>query len=617
MISISHTNQPNRIVRLIPVRETQQSQAGITSTLSKQEAAEFYQQHPDAGKDHISPLEVGKQMLTNFKHCDELEGQDPSLLEMADIRDEDKCQIGIWYPAHGVLRVETMETARRVERDINEWLHKHRGAYPAEMGYHACVSTGAYSTYGNIGDEKHPWRMAAARYPNGCTSAEFRLLHTKDASGQPDWLKSPVRLLIVVDLCRECISNRFAVREGLAQHCASIALSVQARGRSDRSVIKPNEDGTISVPPIELDSPVVFLHPAFNTPSNLNAIYSSYAYMMQPDEYIGEMPTLASLVDGQAPEDMISDEVKGLNHHDKVRIAKLLGDDMEEDGTEWPVQEAQDEQSQELREQLNERALVAIQQVADERIQEILNSNDPQDVKAEKVVDIEKSAEKLGERVTERTAQRVLRREGRAEPAPPRVLQPPTVTVYQKPEVTEKGRELLGLLKTECAGQTTLIDQLDKMIAGQIEYNPLIETLARESVQNARDESNSHQIDMTSEDERARQWKLKRDALFVGVVNNLRPGGYDKTLGNTRFRGGYGVLGNWRTGRVYGVVGTKINEVVALCFGRQISIQDRVLPTEHELARFDFPDIVPALIRHVTAQIFAEYAPDIKRGLGL
>lgn len=617
MVLISHSSNSNRIVQVCTVREAMHSRAGVTSVLSKNETALFHQQDPDAGKNHISPLELGKEMLVDFKHCDELENQDSDLLEMADMRDMDKCRVGVWYPAHGVLRVQTMETAKRVERDINDWLYRHRGAYPEEMGYQACVSTGAYSTYGNIGDEKHPWRMAAARYSKGCTSDEFKLLHKKDSSGQPDWANSPVRLLIVVDLCRECISNRYAVREGLAQHCSSVALSVQARGRSDRSVIKHHSDDTVLVPPIQLDQPKVFIHHAFATQSNLNAVYSSYAYMMRPDEYIGEMPTLATLVDGESPEDMVSDEVKGLNHHDKVRIAKLLGDDMEEDGEEWPEETEQDAQAQEKREELNERALVAVRQVANERIQQITESVDPPDKKAEQVADIEKSAEKLVERVIERTAQRVLRREGRAEPAPPRVLQPPVVTVYEKSEVTQTGRELLGLLKTECSGQAALIDQLDKMIAGQIEANPLIETFAREAVENARDETNSHQIDQTSEEDRRKQWKAKRDSLFVGVINNLRPGGYDKTLGNTRFRDGYGRLGTWRTGRVYGVVGNKINEVVDLCFGRHISIEDRVLPTEQELARFDFPDIIPALVRHVTAQMFAEFAPDIKRGLGL
>jgi hypothetical protein len=616
MILLNQKNS-HRLVHLVGGRERKNSQAGQETVLNKQETKDFYKNDPDAGKDLVCPREVGISMLRDMRQCDQIESLSVTLRELSDFRDAAACSPALWYPAHGVLRVETAETARRVEASINDWLHRNRAEYPVELGYHACVSTGAYQTYGNIGDEKHPWRIAAERYPNGCSIEEFRALHVKDTSGQPNWAASPIRLLIVVDLCRECISNRYAVREGIAQNCSSVALGVQARGRCDRAVVRHDGNGIYVVPPIELDQPKVFIHEAFAIPSNMLAVFNSYKYMMDPDEFIGQMPTLASLMESDSPEDTVADEIKGLTHHDKVKVAEILGRDMEDDGIEWPEPTDQDPEATVVREDLTSRAIVAVEQVASRRIAEITAGADPVDIKERMVEGVRESAEKLKERIEESGATRVLQREGRAEPAPARLLTPPRIGIYEKAEVLEKGKELLALLRVECPGQTSLIGTFDKVVSGQVQDDGAIETMAREAIQDARDRNCDHEIDITSEAEREREWAVKRRTLVDGVVNNLRPGGYDKNACRSMFRDGYGRLGGMETGRVYAVVQNKMSEVLDMCFGRRLSVANRVLPTEHELARFDFPDMVPALVRHVTAQMFAEYAPDLKRGMGL
>jgi hypothetical protein len=612
-----YQKNPHCLIHFVGGYERKNSQAGTEIVLNKQETKDFYRNDPDAGKDLVCPREVGISMLRDMRQCDQIESVSTTLRELSDFRDSAVCTPSLWYPAHGVLRVETADTARRVEADINAWLHRNRAEFPVEMGYHACVSTGAYSTYGNIGDEQHPWRIAAERYPKGCSAEEFRALHIKDASGQPNWAASPVRLLIVVDLCRECISNNYAVREGLAQNCASVALSVQARGRCDRAVVRLDGNGAHMVPSIELDQPKVFVHEAFATQANMTAVYNSYKYMMEPDEFIGQMPSLASLMESDSPEDTVADEIKGLTHHDKVKVAEILGQDMEEDDIEWPEPTNSDPEAVITRGELTSRAVVAVEEVAARRIAEIAEGSDPVDVKEHRIEDIRESAEKLKERIEERGATRVLQREGRAEPAPERLLTPPKIGIYEKAEVLEKGKELLALLRVECPGQTSLIDTLDKVVSGQIKDGGAIETMAREAIQDARDRNCDHEIEITSEEERVREWRVKRRTLIDGVVNNLRPGGYDRNVCRPRFRDGYGRLANMETGHVYAVVQSKMNDVLDMCFGRRLNIANRVLPTEHELARFDFPDMVPALVRHVTAQMFAEYAPSLKRGMGL
>lgn len=610
------TGKRYRTIQVADVSGVEIQENNVQISLRKDDAAEHQRTHKDAGKGAVQVAHLARVLFEDMLACDRLENSE--FLELSPFRRGlGDCQAGNWYPCHGIIRVASEKIARQAETLINEWLASQRSTYSSEMGYRAIAATGKYKPGGVLGEDRHPWRMAAARWKRGCTSEEFRSLHDPN-----DPLKSPARLLIVVDLCQECISNNYQLLEGIVRPLTSLASSVQCRGRADRGVIK-EIDGKFIVPCKELDHPRVIFHPAFATPENLEIAAKSYEYFMDTEKYIGSIPSLESLVEGLAPASYIQDELTGFSREEKAVIAVKVGEEMQDRNIEWPVIDpgesngnltpAQERQ----REEIIEIVEATTKEVAATLIDEVVASYEDPDSRRERIEEIQSAVEGFVERVTEapRRPQDILQRETGIRKMPPGKFESVAVTLKESAEVTESGKDLLDILKRDCPGDSLAIDRMDKIVAGEIEDSGF-EDIVRQQLNNRRESCGYYVNTERSFDERKREWNeevVKKICSMVGKRITEQPGAIVGK--NDLFAGGYGRLSEMTRDHVFAAVNNATRNALHQCLGKRLEGDD--IPSDRELERFMYPDLIPAIASHVSAVILHRYAPSMSRGLGL
>lgn len=609
------SDEPYRIIQIADVSGIEIQENNIQRSLSNSDATNHQRTHKDAGKGAVQVALLARVLFEDMLNCDKLEGSEYQELSLFR-RELGNCVVGNWYPCHGIIRVASEKIARQAETIINEWLASQRNTYPAEMGYMAIAATGKYKPGGVLGEPRHPWRMAAARWKDGCTSTEFKSLH--DPS---DPLKSPARLLIVVDLCQECISNNYQLLEGIVRPLSSLASSVQCRGRADRGVRK-EIDGKYLVPPKELDQPRVIFHPAFATEANLEIAAKSYEYFMDTEKYIGAIPSLESLVEGLAPASYMQDELVGFSREEKAAIAAKVGEEMEDRNIEWPVAVKSDGKltpsQKEEREEIVQIVEAVTQEVAATLIDEIVASHDDPNSRREAIEAIQSTAAGFIERVGDESAWRpqdIFQRETGIQRMKPGKFASVAITLKESSKVVESGKKLLEILKRDCPDDTKAIERLDRIVAGEME-DPGYEDIVRQQLNNRRDNCGYYENTERPFDERKAEWNgevVNRIVSIVGKRITQQPNA--KISSSELFVGGYGNLANMTRESVFAMINATTRNALHQCLGKRLQGDD--IPSDRELERFMYPDLIPAIASHVSAVILYRHAPSMSRGLGL
>ena len=159
---------------------------------------------------------------------------------LAPHRNPDKFTVGDPYPAHAVVVVKNVDTAKDVEVYMNKMFGADRDRFPLSKGYKAKAVWGSSSSKL---DYMHPF---------------FRYKRL----GKLDTLCC--RFLVVVDMATEGMNNKYANVMGLARSCRSVRQILQRVGRLIRSTHTKTErvDGTFEyvAPPANHDAVHILTH---------------------------------------------------------------------------------------------------------------------------------------------------------------------------------------------------------------------------------------------------------------------------------------------------------------------------------------------------------------------
>lgn len=180
------------------------------------------------------------------------------------LRSEKVCKVvaDLDYCGHAVIGAKSLHDAILLMDHLNAEFEKDRSSFPASKGWTASVTHSGRPKRGKVPalppvplDENHPW---------------FRSLQLrKDGSPAPYVDKHCSRILIAVDKCKEGTNNNFCNVIGWARPYQSDISAIQRHGRGARSFHVLDEDGTLHVPPQELDTLFVITHEAYGNGSDV------------------------------------------------------------------------------------------------------------------------------------------------------------------------------------------------------------------------------------------------------------------------------------------------------------------------------------------------------------
>ncbi|NJN59811.1 MAG: DEAD/DEAH box helicase family protein [Leptolyngbyaceae cyanobacterium SL_5_9] len=170
-------------------------------------------------------------------------------------------------------------------------------------------------------DERHSWMLA-----HNQVSLPFRYdYNLKLSSFEWQLPKQASRILLYVNKNREGCNNKYARIFVLARTLTSKKTLVQSVGRYIRGIRYVDTDGSVHVPPKQLDEPLIISHDAFQ---NEAALLWTWQYLQDPGSLAEEFPTLESLVVGLEPtteQEQDSDELIIITNASKLDIAEAVG----------------------------------------------------------------------------------------------------------------------------------------------------------------------------------------------------------------------------------------------------------------------------------------------------
>lgn len=209
------------------------------------------------------------------------------------------------YPAHAMITVSSYSIGVAVTDQLNAMFNNNRAKFPESEGWRAefCYSSrkdnkGKMQRGKELSDE-HPWMQ----------------LETHGVLGS--------RVLVVIDIGREGVSNPYCQAIGLAKSTDSIVEAVQRElGRSTRSVKYLDAGGVTHVPTSSLDMPKIISHVAFN---NRDVIQNAVDYILDMDEKLKSMPTVEALIEGADIAEVEAKTESKLSVFEKLQIAAEFG----------------------------------------------------------------------------------------------------------------------------------------------------------------------------------------------------------------------------------------------------------------------------------------------------
>lgn len=254
---------------------------------------------------------------------DEMKKRDQLIVDaegLAPHRDRDEFDLGMIYPAHGLIVCDNIPAADALCKNTNALFARDPFNYPEAEGWSAqVVHTETFDGRGErlagrpLTDD-HPWLRSK--------SLGFRV----DAKCS--------RLLFVVGIGREGVDNPACGPVGIATSQHSIVEVVQrAVGRQLRAVRQSSGDGKLLAPPEPLDSVLIITHASFG---NTRIIERAIDFVCHMDDHLDGLPTLADIENGDPA---TPEEIKGgiaLMVREKIDIAGRCSE-MSPDGAVVPL----------------------------------------------------------------------------------------------------------------------------------------------------------------------------------------------------------------------------------------------------------------------------------------
>ncbi|MDF1853583.1 MAG: hypothetical protein P1U85_22295, partial [Verrucomicrobiales bacterium] len=208
------------------------------------------------------------------------------------------------YPAHAMIRVDGMQTAKDICAYLNAKFEADRARYPKKKGWTAITTfTGSEE---KLSDTNNAWFRA------------------RNLGGKVD--AKCARFLVVVDMAKEGTNNKYACVLGQARSSESLTSDVQSIGRLIRSAHTIDENSGIAmIPPRDHDRLYIITHEIFQARSQLAKAMDFIIHMdercrdiMDLDEYFGG----ESAVD---PNDENAPTPCHFSFYDKVRVVEECG----------------------------------------------------------------------------------------------------------------------------------------------------------------------------------------------------------------------------------------------------------------------------------------------------
>lgn len=235
------------------------------------------------------------------------------------------------YCGHSVIGVNSLDEAILLMEHLNAQFEKNRDRFPVEEGWTASVSHSGRARRGKTPaipavplDENHPW---------------FRSLKLrKDGNPAPYIDENCSRILIVVDKCKEGTNNSFCNVIGWARPYQTDISAIQRHGRGARSFHVLDEDGTLHVPPQELDTLHIVTHEAYGNGSDvfeeahaplvrcLQFFADPHSYRTPDGKGLKDIPSFRSWLDNEVGMDNTSEEEEDETLHgdDTAQIVDYL-----------------------------------------------------------------------------------------------------------------------------------------------------------------------------------------------------------------------------------------------------------------------------------------------------
>jgi hypothetical protein len=235
------------------------------------------------------------------------------------------------YFGHAVVGVRSIDEIISLQEHLNEEFDKDRARFPREEGWCASVTHSGRPRRGKVDaipavplDENHPWLRAIKLRKQGAPAPFI------DAECS--------RILIVRDKCKEGTNNPFCNVIGWGKPYDPEIGLIQRNGRGGRSFHVLDPDGTLHVPPKELDTIHLITHEVYG---NGNQTFSerhaplirALQFFVDPHNWrsadgrsLNDIPTFRSWLDGEVgSEEVVLDESEEMvDGDDTARIVDYL-----------------------------------------------------------------------------------------------------------------------------------------------------------------------------------------------------------------------------------------------------------------------------------------------------
>lgn len=237
------------------------------------------------------------------------------------------------YAGHCVIGVSSIEEMLILQEHLNDEFERRRSEFPRDRGWHASVTHSGRAARSRAQaiapvplDEKHPWMRSLYLRKQGVIA--------------PYIDEQCSRILIAVDKCKEGTNNVFCNVVGWARRYDTPPGLVQRNGRAVRSFHVLDADGTLHVPPQELDTVHIVTHEAYGNGAetfeerhaplirSLHFLVDPYGYRDADGRCLQDIPSFYSWLEGDVGvEDLLDgDEEQLVTLDDQGKIVDYLAE---------------------------------------------------------------------------------------------------------------------------------------------------------------------------------------------------------------------------------------------------------------------------------------------------
>jgi hypothetical protein len=204
----------------------------------------------------------------------------------AEHRDPSRVAADLLYPAHAMIRVADRATAEMLVKILDAFFAKNSATFKRSGGWGAdYVLTGDDEIKGKKLTPDHAWMRA---YRKGIDPRTGTYSCDRDC----------IRILVVVGMGREGVSNPLCNVVGLADDVGSVTASAQNIGRGLRAVTWIDGNGERHVSPADLDTVHIVCHEAQQ--HTTSGIAAGISFLLNMHDHFEDLQTVAQLAAGES-----------------------------------------------------------------------------------------------------------------------------------------------------------------------------------------------------------------------------------------------------------------------------------------------------------------------------